>query len=151
MGGFVRSLKAIALATALSLAGCGDSQSPEAQVRETIDAMEHAAEERSVSGVAEHISAQFRDANSRDANELSQYIRGYFITNQSIHLLTRISNLEFPTPDEARAQITVAMVGREADAANAWNLAGEIYDFDVTFRREDDEWKVTYARWKRPG
>ena len=144
-------MKKLVLLLTCALAGCGDSDSPEAQVGKTIDAMEHAAEERSVSGVAEYISPQFRDANSRDANELSQYLRGYFIANQSIHLLTRLNNLEFPTADEARAQITVAMVGREADAANAWNLAGEIYDFDVTFRREDDEWKVIYAKWKRPG
>ena len=147
----MHSLMTIALLTlVLSLAGCGDADSPEAQVRKTIDALEHAAEERSVSGVAEHISAQFADANGRDANELSQYIRGYFVANQSIHLLTRVANLEFPTADEASVQITVAMVGREAAEANAWNLAGEIYDFDVTFRREADEWKVTYAKWKRP-
>jgi len=146
----VRALKAIA-ALVLGLAGCGETDSPEAQVRKTIDALEHAAEERSVSGIAEHISAQFRDANSRDPQELSQFVRGYFIANQSIHLLTRVRSLEFPTSDEAQAQITVAMASREADEANAWNLAGEIYDFDITFRREDGEWKVTYAKWHRPG
>jgi hypothetical protein len=143
-------MKKLVLLLSCALAGCGDADSPEAQVRKTIDAMEHAAEERSVSGVAEHISREFSDANSRDGKALSQYIRGFFIANQSIHLLTRVSTIQFPTTDEARAQITVAMVGREADAANAWNLAGEIYDFDVTFRREDGEWKVTYATWKRP-
>lgn len=146
----MRALTAIAMLGCV-LAGCGSSDSPEAQVRKTIDAIEHAAEDRSVGGVAEHISNEFRDANSRDGKELSQYIRGYFIANQSVHLLTRVSTIEFPTSDEARAQITVAMVGREADEANAWNLAGEIYDFDVTFRREDGEWKVTYAKWKQPG
>lgn len=144
-------MKKLVLLLTCAIAGCSDSDSPEAQIRKTIDAMEHAAEERSVSGVAEHISPQFRDANSRDANELSQYIRGFFVANQSIHLLTRVGTIEFPTNDEAQAQITVAMVGREGDEANAWNLAGEIYDFDVTFRREDDEWKVIYAKWKRPG
>jgi hypothetical protein len=143
-------MKRLVLLLSCVLAGCGDSDTPEAQVRRTIDALERAAEARSVSGVAEHISAEFADANGRDANELSQYIRGYFIANQSIHLLTRVGSLEFPTADEASAKITVAMVGREADAANAWNLAGEIFDFDVTFRREDDEWKVTYAKWRRP-
>jgi hypothetical protein len=140
-----------ALVLIVGFAGCSDSDSPEAQVRSVIDAMEQAAEERDVSGVTEHISAQFRDGYGRDGKELSQYVRGYFVVNQSIHLLTRISSIEFPTRDEARAKVTVAMVGREAAESNAWNLAGEIYDFDVTFMREGDDWKVTHAKWQRPG
>jgi hypothetical protein len=131
-----------------TVSGCGAPDSPDTQVREAIDAMEIAAEERDVSGLTEHISSQFRDANGRDGKELTQYVRGYFIANQSIHLLTRVSSIEFPTSTEANAKVTVAMVGREAAESNAWNLAGEIYDFDVTFMREDDEWKVTYAKWR---
>jgi hypothetical protein len=131
------------------LTACGGSDTPEAQVRATIEAIEHAAEDRDVGGVTEHVSAQFRDGYGQDGKELSQYIRGYFIANQSIHLLTRVGNIEFPTQDEARAKVTVAMVGREADEANAWNLAAEIYDFDVVLMREDGDWKVTYAKWQR--
>jgi len=43
--------------------------------------------------------------------------------------------------------VTVGMVGREAAEAEAWDLAAEIHDFDVTFMREDGEWKVTHAKW----
>jgi hypothetical protein len=132
-----------------TLVACGDSDSPETQVRKTIEAMENAAEERDVSGVVEHVSAQFQDGYGRDGKEFSQYIRGYFIANQSIHLLTRINSIEFPTQDEARAKVTVAMVSREADESASWNLGGDIYDFDVVFMREDGEWKVTYAKWRR--
>ena len=133
------------------LAGCSDDSSPEAQVRSVIESMERAAEARDVGALMEHVSANFRSADGQDRAETSRYARGYFIANQSIHLLTRIVSIEFPTPDEARAKVTVAMVGREADESNAWNLAGEIHDFDVVLRREDDEWKVTYAKWQRPG
>ena len=28
---------------------------------------------------------------------------------------------------------------------------GEIYDFDVTFMCQGDEWKVTYAKWRGSG
>lgn len=132
-----------------AIIACSEAESPEAQVRKSIDAIEKAAEERDVRGVTEHVSQQFRDAHGRDPKELSQYVRGYFIANQSIYLLTRINSVEFPTPDEARARVTVAMVGREAEESDAWNLAGEIHDFDVTFMREDDEWKVSYFDYQR--
>ena len=141
----VRLMMAVLLA---SVAACGGDDTPEAQVRRTVEVMEVAAEERDVGDLTQHISPQFRDAYGRDAKELSQYVRGYFIANQSIHLLTRISDLEFPTKDEATAKVTVAMVSREADESNAWNLGGDVYDFDVTFMREGDEWKVTYAKWR---
>jgi hypothetical protein len=132
-----------------SVCGCGDSDSPEAQIRQTIAAMEEAAEARDVGDLVQHISPQFRDANGRDGKELSQYVRGYFIANQSIHLLTRIESIEFPTQDEARAKVTVGMVGREAAESNSWNLAAEVHDFDVTFMREEGEWKVSHTKWSR--
>src|SRR5690348_1597400 len=69
------------------LAGCGDSAIPEAQVRTTLAAIEAAAEARDVGGVMEHVSDQFRDAYGGDGTELSRYVRGYFIANQSLHLL----------------------------------------------------------------
>lgn len=140
---------AIALGiAATAIAASGDGDSPEAQVRATIAAMETAAEARDVGDLTEHISAQFRDGYGRDSQELSRYVRGYFVANQSVHLLTRIESIEFPTQEEARARVTVAMAGREAESTNAWDLAGEIHDFDVTFMHEDGEWKVTYAKWK---
>lgn len=144
----LRRARVAAASLALALAACGDSSSPDAQVRATIAAMETAAEARDVGDLTEHISTEFRDAHGRDTKELSQYVRGYFIANQSIHLLTRIESIEFPTHDEARAKVSVAMVGREAESAKQWNLAGDLYDFDVTFMREDGEWKVRYAKWQ---
>lgn len=140
---------ALLVCIAAALGGCSDADSPEQRVRKSIDAIEKAAEERDVGAVAEHVSEQFRDAYGRGPEELTRYLRGYFIANQSIHLLTRINSIEFPIPDEARVQVTVAMVGREADQADAWNLAGEIREFDVIFRRDDDEWKVTYVELRR--
>ena len=126
------------------LIGCGGADAPEAQVRAMIAEIETAAEARDVGDLMNHVSDQFRDHQGREAKELAQYIRGYFIANQSVHLLTRIESIEFPTQDEARAKVTVGMLGREA--ADSWDLAAEVRDFDVTFMREDGEWKVTYAR-----
>jgi hypothetical protein len=146
--GLSPTLFAVAVLVLFAVAGCGERDSAEAQVRATIAAMETAAEARSVGDLTEHISPEFRDASGRDAKELSQYVRGYFIANQSIHLLTRIESIEFPTAEEARADVTVAMVGLDAEAANAWDMAGEIRKFDVTLMREEGEWKVTRAKWQ---
>lgn len=136
------SLLALTLVTVVS---CGEKDSPEQQVRAVIERMEQAAEERDAGDLKAHLSEDYRDANGRGADEAMRYLRGYFIANQSIHLLTRIEKLTFPMEDEARAQVLVGMLGRDAAAANDWDLAGELRTFKIALRREDGEWKVTFA------
>lgn len=129
--------------------GCGEADSPEAQVRALIGQMELAAEARDTSDVLELISAQYRDHYGNGRDEVGRAVRGYFIANQSIHLLTRIEELSFPAEDEARATVLVGMVGRDADATDAWDLAADLYRFEIAAVREDGEWKITWARWRR--
>ena len=129
------------------LSGCANDGSPEQQVRAVIESMEVAAESRDVGDLMEHISINFRDAQGQDRSEASRYARGYFIANQSVHLLTRIESLEFPSPDEARVKVQVGMAGRGAEQG-AGALTADLYDFDVALVREDGEWKVSYADWR---
>jgi hypothetical protein len=129
------------------LAGCAGEGSPEQQVRDVIEKMELAAEERDVGDLMEHVSAAYRDAQGQDRAEVSRYVRGYFIANQSVHLLTRIETLEFPSPDEARVKLQVGMAGREG-AAGATSFTADVQDFDVALVREEGEWKVSYADWR---
>jgi hypothetical protein len=135
-----------ALGALVLLAGCSDDASPEEQVRTVIDSMELAAEARDVGDLLEHVSAAYRSADGQDRAETARYVRGYFVANQSIHLLTRIESLEFPAPDEARLKLQVGMAGR--DGQGAANLNADLYDFDVVLVREDGEWKVSYADWR---
>ena len=128
------------------LAGCSDDASPEQQVRAVIDSMEVAAEARDVGDLMEHVSPAYRSADGLDSAEAARYLRGYFVANQSIHLLTRIESLEFPTPDAARVKLQVGMAGRGAQGAA--DLSADLYDFDVALVREDGEWKVSYAAWR---
>ena len=138
-----------ALCFVITLAGCGDADSPEQQVRDVIGQMELAAEARDVGDLMEHLSEDYRDPNGLGPQEAARYARGYFIANQSIHLLTRVEEIEFPTEGEARAKVLVGMVGRDADAAGKWDLAADLYEFNVALRRENEEWKVSFAEWLR--
>jgi hypothetical protein len=129
------------------LGSCGDSQSPEQAVRSVIARMEQAAEARDVGDLLDHISDRYRDGYGQGREEASRYVRGYFIANQSIHLLTRIEELDFPSEREARARVLVGMVGRDGEAT--WDIAADVYRFNITLLREDGEWKLTYAEWSR--
>jgi hypothetical protein len=141
-----RALLFISLAL---LAACGNNGSPEQQVRAVIEQMEQAAENRDIGELASHLSQDYRDANGMDAEEVARYARGFFLANQSIHLLTRVEELTFPTEGEARAQVLVGMLGRDAEVSDQWDLAAEVQTFKIALRREDDDWKVSFLEVMR--
>ena len=128
------------------LTACSDGASPEQQVRAVIDSMEVAAEARDVGDLMEHLSDNYRDAQGQDRQQAALYARGYFISNQSVHLLTRIESLEFPAPDEARVKLQVGMAGRGGETGSG-GLSADLHDFDLVLVREGSEWKVSYADW----
>lgn len=133
----------------LWLGACAKPDTPEQQVRQVIERMEQAAEARSVGDVLELLSRNYRDAHGSGPDEVQRLARGYFIANQSIYLLTRVQSLSFPHPDEARATVQVAMVGRDADAAGTMPITADLEQFEIVLRPEDGEWKITWAQWQR--
>ena len=128
------------------LTACSDGASPEQEVRAVIDSMEVAAEARDVGDLMEHISDNYRDAQGQDRQQAALYARGYFVSNQSVHLLTRIDSLEFPAADEARVKLQVGMAGRGGETGSS-GLSADLHDFDLVLVREGSGWKVSYADW----
>jgi hypothetical protein len=145
------ALAAVLAAGLLALAACARPDSPEAELRAVIAAAKEAAEARDAGALFDLIAPDYRDAQGYGADELKRHVRGWLIAHQRVRLLTRVNSLDFPADDLARAQVTVAMLGRETDAANAWDLAADIYEFDLTLAREGGDWRVTRAAWQRAG
>jgi len=130
------------------LGGCQQRGTPEAQVRAVIAAGEQAAEARDLSGLLEHVSPAFLDEHGGGRDDLKQVLRGYFVTHQSIALLTRIDSVEFPYRDLARVRVTVGTLGRDAAGATTFELAADISEVVLELKLEDDEWRVVRAAWQ---
>lgn len=144
---FLKASAGVIVAAATLSAGCGRDESPEAQVRTVIAAGEAAAESRDLAGILEHVSPAFQDGNGGGPDELKQYLRGYFVMHQSVHLLTRVESVEFPYRDYARVQLQVGMLGRESAGATSMDLAADVKKIVLELALEDDEWKVVRATW----
>jgi len=144
-----RSLAGGALALSLLLAGCSREKSPEEQVREVIVQAETATEARDLSDVTALVAETYTDTHGQDKAAIRDVMRGYFLINQSIHLLTRIDDVRFPADELASAHVSVGMLGQQAQ--EDWALAADVYEFDIQLRRIDGEWKLQNAEWRRPG
>jgi hypothetical protein len=134
------------LAIASLLAACGPASSPEDEIRALADQAETAAEARDAGALRALIADDYRDGEGRGAEEIRRYVHGYLIAHQSIHLITRIDAIEIDGTELARAEVTVGMLGRESDST--WDLAGDVYRFDLRLALEDGEWRVTRAAWQ---
>ena len=138
-------------AAALSLCACGGGDSPAAQLRAVIAGAERAAEHRVASALFDLIAADYPDGDGNGAEEIKRYVRGYLITHQSIHMLTRVDKVEIKAAGLANVRATVGMLGREAAPESSWDLAADLYEFDLTLAREGGEWRVIRAAWRRAG
>lgn len=145
----IRRRNSLLLAVALACAGCGPSGTPEDEIRALVDAAELAAEERDAADLRALVADDYRDAGGRTAADIRGILHGYLIAHQSIRLITRIDSIELEGTELARLQVTVGMLGRNADSDSNWDLAGDVYRFDLRLAREDgDDWRVIRAGWQ---
>ena len=142
---------AVVICAVMWLGACDGDDLPEAQVRAVITEAERAAEDRNASALFDLIAPDYHDGRGNGVEDIKRYVRGYLIAHQSIHMLTRVEAVELPASDLARVRATVGMLGRETASESSWDLAAEVYEFDITLAREDGEWRVTRADWRRAG
>jgi hypothetical protein len=145
---FLRAACPVLLGLALFASACGPEQSPEARIRDVVDAGEAAAEARDLSGLMALVSPAYRDGRGNGPEELKQYLRGYLVMHQSVHLLTRVESVEFPYRDYAKVRLTVGTLGRETAAATAFDVAADVNEIVLQLALEDDEWGVVRAAWQ---
>jgi hypothetical protein len=142
-------MRRLALAALMALLGCSEpAQSPEDRVRETLAAVEQAAEAKDAAALKDHISDAYSDAHGNDKQKLAGIATFHFMQNRGVHLLLQVRKVVVEVPGEARAVALVAMAGRPIDGPDALpSLNASLYYFDVELAEEDGDWRITRASW----
>ena len=132
--------------------GCSrDRTPPEEQVRALVAEAREAAEARDLSALRAMISDDYRDAQGREKSDLVNILRLIFLRQQSVHLLTRITDLEFPEPERATLTVFVAMAGRPFPEQDIGLVRADVHRFDVTLRDAGGgRWRAQEVQWRRP-
>jgi hypothetical protein len=139
------------LSVAFFTGACSSERdSPEAQVRALLAQGEAAAEKKESGVLRQLISEKYSDSQGQDKKAVEAMLRFYFLRNQSIHLFTRTRQISFPQPDLAQADVMVAMAGQPiSDAEELERLRADLHRFEITLARENGQWKVMRAEWRR--
>lgn len=129
---------------------CGKDDTPEEQIRQYVESGEKAAEERDVGDIKKLISEKYADPHGRTRRDIVAIAARYFYSQKNIHILTRISELSFPDKEKATLQVYVAMTGQNVSDLDALlNMRADLYRFDIEIVREEKEWKLITADWRR--
>jgi hypothetical protein len=138
----------LALSGALLVTSCGTAD-PESRIREALAAAEAAAESRDIGFFRDFVGSGYRDARGNDREQLLNTLRGYFITNQKIEIVSRIDEIRLEGPDAAHAVLHTGLVGQRSGESLLGGLGGDLYRFEVELIDDGGEWRLIGARWER--
>ena len=118
------------------------------KVKKVITAVQAAVEEKSIRGVTAHIAKDYKDPQGNNFEALRGLLLGYFLRHPKIS--GYITHLDISV-DGASAKATLSAIltsGRKTGSVS--DVVPEqlgTYRFDVDFRKESGDWKITSARW----
>lgn len=136
------------------LAGCSGnnelSTDPEAEVRAVITAATKAIEARDIAATVKFISDSYLDKQSQDKSRIKAVLTYIFKNQRTIHLAVRISEVAFPTEEQATVTLYAAMAATPITGSQEFILGRfDFYRFVFTFTKEDESWRVSSAQWRR--
>jgi hypothetical protein len=137
------------LLSALLVPDCRCSKSsPEERVRQAIDTVVKAVNERQLKPVIAAISDQYSDDDGQTKEQLVGYVRAQFILRQNLYLVVKLSSLECPEPAKAKVVAFAAMAATSGGVLpDLRNLSADVYRFDIRMADEDGAWRVVGADW----
>ncbi len=133
----------------LLLASCSaEVETPEAQIRQTLAALEVATEEGDVSGFKEFVSEQYTDAQGHDKQALGAYVAFQVMRNGNRHIILRVREVLVISPGKAEVTL-IAGIGGTRGAGDGLSLHGNVYQIDVDLEEEEaGTWRLIWAQWK---
>ena len=124
------------------LSGCR-KQPPEQALRNTITAMEAAAEAHDTDALFEPIAEDFSGSEGMDRQAFRRYVT--FMGMRSKSVAVQLGPLEVKLYEErASVAFTAALSGGEGLLPSRV----QVYDVDTGWRLDDGQWKLISAKWK---
>jgi len=121
------------------------------KIRKVITSVQQAAEEKDIKKIITCLSRTYHDPQGYDHDTIKGLLLGYFFRHQKVHVLVPEIVISVDGAG-AKAEFQAVLTGGQTgSAADIMPEALGMYTFDVSLRKEDNEWKVVSARWNRVG
>jgi hypothetical protein len=142
----------LAMLAAASLLGCGDSLSPEDELRALVEEGVRACEEGELDALMELVAEDYDDDRGNDRRALRLTVGYYLRSYGTLHLFHRVTGVELAPGGEGRVTLAVALAARPIGAgADLGEIEADILRLELRAARQRGGWKVVWTRWERGG
>jgi hypothetical protein len=131
--------------------GC-HKETEQDKVKKIITDIQAAAEEKNVKKIINNLSQTYNDPQGFNHETIKGLLLGYFFQHPKISAY--ITNLEISienTSAKAVFQTVLTAGNKTGSPADLIPESLDMYDFDVSLKKEADGWKVTSAKWEQVG
>ena len=126
--------------------GCA-SDDPQAELRKLIAEAESAAEARDTGYFRDVISGSYADRRGQRRDDVINVIRGIFLTNATVEVISRIETIELAGTEAAKVKLQCALVGKR-EGASLLDVDGDLYNIELELVRENGDWRIIGADWE---
>jgi hypothetical protein len=121
------------------------------KVKKVITEVQRAAEDKDIKKIISSLSKTYRDPQGFTYETIKGMLLGYFFRHQKISAY--LTNLDVAVNDAATAKFDVLLSGGAKTESLSTLMPDTLglYSFEVSFKKESGEWKVTSAKWSRIG
>jgi len=145
----MKTLRWAAALGILALTACGRHGDP---VKESLDAMVKAANDRDVDALFGHVSPSFQGADGSGLADARAIVQRMFAAYEILNVTLGDVRVE-RGEGAARVRLRAQMSGQPRKVGGLGGLvpSSAAYDFDLRLNREGDAWKVAWAQWNPAG
>lgn len=147
----VKTLTLLILLSALNACDNKPKNTPEQQLRNTIEQMVEAAKQRSLDGIAKNISNDYQDHNGYKKIQLKKMIQLQLMRNQNIFIHYKINDLQIDG-SQASVELSAMMAATQHQLNKKISgISADKHNFSLLFTSPDKQqtWLLTSASWQR--
>ncbi len=126
-----------------------ESADPTSELQQLIESIEIAAEQRDSGYFRGLLSDRYTDTRGNDRERLIDTIRGYFLTHQSIEIVTWIRSIALKGTDAAEVSLLAGLLDQRAGESSLSGYGGRLYDIELELVEKSGDWQIIGARWER--
>ena len=141
--GFQRAVAAMAVITALLVAGCGKDD-PEQAIRLQVEAMQAAIDARDAGDVEDLLAKDFVGNDGMDRHAIRQLAVGVFLRHKDVAAKLGPVSVELRGESDAIAKFSVLATG---GSGGFLPESGQLYQVESGWRLVDGEWRLLNATW----
>jgi hypothetical protein len=143
---------ALAFTATAILVTRGEESDPEAQIRAALDRAVAAIEAKKIGDAMDIISERFK---SGDIDRRAVHGILFSQVQRSDWRRIFLADTEVSLKGETRAQVTTAAVlaggGEVSNIGDVDPTRASVYRFELDFEKEEDDWRIVRATWRRAG